>query len=75
MKTIHEDVRYTVEYRGANRVPKMWGFRTLAEAQEMFAEKADEGKRPRLFLERTIVTREQVYVGKDDWKTTRDNCS
>ena len=75
MKTVNESISYVVEYRGTNRTAKTWGFTDLASAKEMYAEKAEEGKKPKLYLIRKITTKEQVYVDADDWKSTRANCS
>ncbi len=62
MKTIKETIQYRLEYRGSDKTVKGWQFRELASAQEIYAEKANEGKKPKLFLIREITTKEQVYV-------------
>ena len=62
MKTINESISYTVEWRGSDKSSKTAGFSELNRAQEHYDEKRSEGKRPKLFLIRKIMTKEQVFV-------------
>ena len=62
MKTIKESISYLLEYRGSDKTIKSWSFTDLTSAQDIFEEKAEEGKKPKLFLIRNIVTKQQVRV-------------
>lgn len=62
MKTVKEFISYQLEWRSSDRSLKTWPFTDLKSAQEIYEEKAEEGKKPKLFLVREITTKEQVYV-------------
>jgi len=64
MKVIKESIEYLLEYRGTDKTTKCWPFTDLASAQEIYEEKAGEGKKPKLFLIRKITTKQQVVVAK-----------
>jgi hypothetical protein len=64
MTVIKETIEYLLEYKGSDKTTKCWPFTDLASAQEIYEEKASEGKKPKLFIIREITTKEQVEVAK-----------
>lgn len=69
-KVISDQAHYVVQWRG-----KTAGYSEYAGALDMYMEKLEEGKKPKLKAIVTVITETDITPVLNNWESTRANCS